>query len=198
MTSKTKINSDLIIRAAVRIVDEEGTEALTLATLAQRLDIRPPSLYNHIAGLPELRKLLAFHGLEELRSELLHAAVGRAGEDAIRAMAYAYLNFARSHPGLYELSLLSSKQEDEEWAKVANGVAELVIRALESYRLDPAASVHAARALRSLLHGFASLERHGGFGLPFDRNESFAEMVGLFLAGLQARPTGTESGRNSD
>ena len=198
MTSKIRLNSDLILQAAVRIADEEGVEALTLATLAQRLDIRSPSLYNHIAGLPELRKLLSLHGLEELRSELLHAAVGRAGEDAIRAMAYAYLGFARAHPGLYELSLLSSKQEDAEWAKVANGIAELVVRALESYRLDPAAAIHAARALRSLLHGFASLERHGGFGLPFDLNESFAEMVSLFLAGLQTQSAGPENGRKSD
>jgi AcrR family transcriptional regulator len=198
VTSKTRLNSDLIIRAAVRIADEEGVEALTLATLAQRLDIRSPSLYNHIAGLPELRRLLSLHGLEELRSELLHAAVGRAGEGAIRAMAYAYLGFARAHPGLYELTLLSSKQEDAEWAKVANGIAELVVRALESYRLDPAAAIHTARALRSLLHGFASLERHGGFGLPFDLNESFAEMVGLFLAGLQAQSAGPENGRKSD
>jgi AcrR family transcriptional regulator len=198
VTSKIRLNSDLILQAAVRIVDEEGVEALTLATLAQRLDIRSPSLYNHIAGLPELRRLLSLHGLEELRSELLHAAVGRAGEDAIRAMAYAYLGFAREHPGLYELSLLSSKQEDAEWAKVANGIAELVVRALESYRLDPAAAIHAARALRSLLHGFASLERHGGFGLPFDLNESFAEMVSLFLAGLQTQSAGAGNGRKSD
>lgn len=198
MTSKIKLNPDLIIRTAVRIADEEGVEALTLATLAQRLDIRPPSLYNHIAGLPELRRLMSLHGLEELRSELLHAAVGRAGEDAIRAMAYAYLGFARAHPGLYELTLVSSKQEDAEWAREANGIAELVVRALESYRLDEAAAIHAARALRSLLHGFASLERHGGFGLPFDLNESFDEMVGLFLAGLRGRTFGPDSGLKSD
>ncbi|MNC38908.1 hypothetical protein D3C75_875390 [compost metagenome] len=175
------------------MIDEEGVEALTLASLAQKLEIRPPSLYNHIAGLPDIRRLLSLHGLEELRSALLHAAAGRAGEDAIRAMANAYLGFARAHPGLYEMTLLPPGPEDAERARAARDIVDLVVRALEAYRLDPAASIHAARALRSLLHGFASLEKQGGFGLPFDRDQSFEEMVGLYLAGLQARFGGLEN-----
>ncbi|MDF2938301.1 MAG: TetR family transcriptional regulator [Paenibacillaceae bacterium] len=190
MTAKNRLKPDLILQAAVRMIDEEGVAALTLASLAQRLEIRPPSLYNHVAGLPDIRRLLSLHGLEELRSALLHAAFGRAGEAAIRAMAAAYLAFARAHPGLYELTLHPPGTEDAERAKAARDIVNLVIRALEAYHLDDDASIHAARALRSLLHGFASLERQGGFGLPLDKDQSFDEMMSLYLAGLHARFVG--------
>lgn len=195
MAAKQKLTPDTIVRAAAEIVDAGGTEELTLASLAQKLDIRSPSLYNHIAGLPDVRRLLSLHGLEQLRNVMLHAAVGRAGDEAIREMAKAYLAFARAHPGLYEMTLLPPGPEDAERTRIAQEILDLVIRGLGSYRLGEIEVIHAARALRSLLHGFASLEGQGGFGIPLDLDQSFSEMVGIFLAGLHARyPAAEENG----
>jgi hypothetical protein len=39
--------------------------------------------------------------------------------------------------------------------------------------------------LRSLVHGFATLEVSGGFGLPLDLDESFRRLVELLNAGIQ-------------
>ncbi|WJH31593.1 TetR/AcrR family transcriptional regulator [Paenibacillus sp. CC-CFT742] len=41
-----------LLSAAAQLADSDGFQALTLAALAQRLDVRSPSLYNHISGLP--------------------------------------------------------------------------------------------------------------------------------------------------
>jgi hypothetical protein len=46
------------------------------------------------------------------------------------------------------------------------------------------AALHAIRGLRSVLHGFASLEQKGGFGLPLDLDVSFRLLVDAFLTGL--------------
>jgi hypothetical protein len=46
-------------------------------------------------------------------------------------------------------------------------------------------AIHAVRALRSLVHGFATLEVSGGFGIPLDLDESFHRLVDLFIAGIQ-------------
>jgi hypothetical protein len=35
------------------------------------------------------------------------------------------------------------------------------------------------------VHGFATLEISGGFGMPADIDESFARLVELYIAGLQ-------------
>jgi hypothetical protein len=46
-------------------------------------------------------------------------------------------------------------------------------------------AIHALRAFRSMIHGFATLEVAGGFGLPEDCDESFRRMVQFLVAGLQ-------------
>jgi hypothetical protein len=40
--------------------------------------------------------------------------------------------------------------------------------------------------LRSLIHGFATLESGGGFGIPVDRDETFQRLLHIFLQGLAA------------
>ena len=42
------------------MTDTQGLDEVTLAPLAKKLNIRPPSLYNHINGLPALLKSLLF------------------------------------------------------------------------------------------------------------------------------------------
>lgn len=187
MASRNGITLDKILLASTEIIDKQGTEALTLTSLAQKLEVRSPSLYNHFDGLQGIRRLLSLHGLEQLHSILMRAVIGRSGDEAIRGMATAYVGFARSHPGLYELTLMSPPERDEELQRASQDIVELVTRVLEVYRMDKTDSIHVARSLRSLLHGFASLEQKGGFGLPVDLDDSLTHMIDLFLAGLRVR-----------
>ena len=46
------------------------------------------------------------------------------------------------------------------------------------------ALVPITRAFRSAVHGFADLERQGGFGLPVDIDESFEAMLDLVMAAV--------------
>lgn len=187
MAPRNSINLSRIIQAGIEIMDTNGGEELTLTTLAARLGIRTPSLYNHIGGIQDVRRLLAVHGLEQLKSELTDAAIGRAGDDAIRAMAKAYISFARNNPGLYEATLYTPSGEDLDYSRVGQAIVDLVTQVLKAYPLKEDESLHMARALRSILHGYASLEHRGGFGLPLDLELSFREILETFLAGLHAR-----------
>lgn len=187
MAPRNGITINKILLAATEIVDTNGVEELTLTSLAQKLEVRSPSLYNHFDGLHGIRRMLSNYGLEQLLSTLMRAAIGRSGDNAIREMATAYIGFARSHPGLYEVTLMSPADEDEERQKVSREIVELVTQVLEAYPMDKSESIHMARSLRSMLHGFASLEQKGGFGLPFDLNDSLRMMIDNFIAGLHTR-----------
>ncbi|GBF77711.1 TetR family transcriptional regulator [Paenibacillus sp. 598K] len=187
MAPRNGINLDKIVRAATEIIDSNGLEELTLTSLAQKLEIRPPSLYNHVNGVQDVRRLLSIYGLEQLLSVILRAVSGRSGDEAIREMAKAYFRFARTHPGLYEITLMAPAPEDEEMQRVSKEIVELVVRVLAAYRMDPTDAIHAARSLRSLLHGFAALEQRGGFGLPVALDDSYTHMIDTYLAGLHAR-----------
>jgi hypothetical protein len=62
---------------------------------------------------------------------------------------------------------------------------EVALAVLAPYNLGPTDSIHIVRGLRSLIHGFISLEAAAGFGLPVDLDESFERLIQTFLAGLR-------------
>ncbi|HET7560440.1 MAG TPA: TetR-like C-terminal domain-containing protein [Limnochordia bacterium] len=182
MSPRAGLDLNAVLQAATEIADTYGLDALTLAALAKRLGIRSPSLYNHVDGLPGLRKKLGLHALGRLHQALTRAAVGRSGDEAVQAVAAAYVRFAREHPGLYEATFV----DDADVRQAGGPVLELVLQIMSAYKLEGDAAVHAVRGLRSLLHGFASLEQKGGFGIPLDADESLRLLIATFIAGMQA------------
>ncbi|MGE5704192.1 MAG: TetR/AcrR family transcriptional regulator [Clostridia bacterium] len=183
MSPRVGLDLPTILQAATEIADTAGIQEVTLASLAKKLKIRPPSLYNHVQGLSGLRKQMSFYGLDQLHEELVRATVGRSGDEAVRAMGHAYVAFARRHPGLYEATLLMDVDVQVHGKKVV----DLVLLALQAYAMEEEEALHTVRGLRSLFHGFVSLEQKGGFGMPLDLDVSFRLLLDTFLSGLQVR-----------
>lgn len=181
-----RIGLDLpsLLQAAAEIADAEGIDGLSLAALSKKLNIRTPSLYNHVDGLPGLRVKLSVYGLEQLYEKLAFASVGRSGDDAVLALGQAYLAFARARPGLYELTLRAPDPHAPEVAQAGQKIVDLLVRTLSGFGLADDDALHVIRGLRSVLHGFASLEQKGGFGMPLDLDESFRRLLQTFLAGM--------------
>lgn len=175
---------ETILQAAANIADKEGFHSVSLATLAKKLDIRTPSLYNHIDGLDGLRTRLAVHSIERLHSDLMLSVTGRSGDDAVIELAKTYLDFVRAHPGLYEATLFSPNPRAEIVAKAGEKIIDIGVRVLRVYELGEVGTLHAIRGLRSLLHGFASLEQKEGFQLSFDKDESFELLLATFIQGI--------------
>ncbi len=176
MSERGRLTSDALTDAAIDIIETEGTPALTLSRVARELGVKPPSLYNHVDGLEGLRRNVAIRATEELARRLGSAAMGRSGRDALRAIAHAVRSFAKEHPGLYE-STTQARAGDEEFATVAIRPVEPVLAVLRGFDISGDAAIHAARTLRSAIHGFVSLERDGGFGLDVDIDDSFDWLI---------------------
>ena len=176
------------VQAAVDLLNAEGTQALTLNRLAQRLGVQTPSLYNHIDGLPGLYRELSLLNARRLGDRLSQAAVGKAGADAVMAVAQAYRETIKESPGLYLASLRAAGAQtppDAEWLAAEDRVVRVGLAVVASFDLTGEDGLHAVRALRSVVHGFATLEAAGGFGLPLDCDESFRRLVAMVIAGLQ-------------
>jgi AcrR family transcriptional regulator len=185
MVARPGINKRVVLQAALELADEMGLEQISLALLSKKLNIKTPSLYNHIEGMPGLRKELAKWGLQQLIERLTDAAFGKSGEEAIHAFGLAYLSFARQHPGLYEATIIAPEQNDTELISLSEDVLNLLIRVLEAFKLERDDALHAVRGLRSIVHGFATLELKKGFGLALDRDESFRRLLNHFITGLK-------------
>ena len=93
------LDPEAVVGAAAALADEDGLGQLTLARLAAALGIRTPSLYSHVDGLADLQARLGARGAREMAVALQAAAAGRAGADALRAVAGAYRGYAHAHPG---------------------------------------------------------------------------------------------------
>lgn len=191
MTRRAGLDREGVVREAAALADAEGLEALTLARLASALGVRTPSLYNHIDGLMGLRRAIALTGTRDLAKILAHAAVGRAGDDAILAICHAYRAFANEHPGVYATLVRAPDPDDSDLQQASLEVVTIIVAALADYGFAEDEAIHTVRGLRSVLHGFTTLERAGGFGLPLDLDESFARLIGIFVTGL--RRTGDRS-----
>jgi AcrR family transcriptional regulator len=186
MSPRPKVGLELtfILEAAAELANENGMQEVTLANLAKKLNIRPPSLYNHFDGLPGLRKKLAIYGIEKLYEHLSHSAIGVSGIAALISLSKAYIDFARNFPGLYEATLMAPDPEEVEVQQAGEKIVHLTVRVLQSFQLEGDLALHAVRGLRSLLHGFVSLEQKGGFKMALDLDESVEIVVKAFITGM--------------
>lgn len=184
-TNRRALNEEAVVSAAAALVDAEGLDELNLARLADSLGVRTPSLYNHISSLEGVRHALAVRGTRELRDRLAHAAIGKNGEEGIFAIADAYRRYAKEHPGLYAASLRAATPGDSELIAPAEETMSVLRAVLAPYHLSDENFIHATRALRSLAHGFVSLELAGGFGIPIDLDTSYHVIVRMFLVSLR-------------
>ena len=171
-----------VVEEGERIADEVGLANLTLAALAERLGVRQPSLYKHIAGIDGLRRSIALRAKQELAGVLGRAAVGRARGEAVTAMARAYRAWAHQHPGRYAAAQRAPVAGDVDDELASAALVQVAFDVMAGYELRDDDAVDAIRALRAALHGFVTLEADGGFGMPVDVDRSFDRLV----AGLAA------------
>lgn len=192
MPVRAGLDQAAVIRAAAQMADEQGLESLTLGAVAARLGVRPPSLYNHVRGLPGLLDGVALLATEELHAWITRAAVGKAGEDAILAVGRAYRAFAHQHPGLFAASA-RAPSDDPAWRAAAREVVDTVVAVLVAYHLREEEAIHAVRGLRGLVHGFVAIEAGGGFGIPLDQDASLDFALRLYARGLAVSRRPVES-----
>ena len=188
MSPRIGLDRASVVKAAADLINAEGFEALTLNRLAQRLGIRTPSLYNHVDGLHDLYRELALLNVRILGARLGSAAIGKSGPEALMEVAQAYRAYIKEFPGLYMASLRAAGTQvpvDVELQAAEDQVVKVAMAVVASIGLSEEDGLHAVRGLRSIVHGFATLEVAGGFGLPLDRDESFRRLVNLFIRGLQ-------------
>jgi AcrR family transcriptional regulator len=181
------LDRETVVATAAEIADAEGFDAVTLAHVATRLGVRSPSLYNHVEGRDGLLRGVALLGLDELAATLREAAIGRSGRDGLTATAEAYRAYVLAHPGRYAAGAVTAPAPgDDEHLAAATAVIDVMRGVLRGWPLDEEETIHALRAFRSAVHGFASLEAAAGFGIAVDLDASFHRLIAALATGLDA------------
>src|SRR5919108_5409939 len=98
MSPRSNLTKELVVQAAADLLNSEGPNALSLNRLAEKLDIRTPSLYNHVDGLPGLQRELAVMNGRLLADRLSAAAIGKSGPVLFMDVAQAFREYVKEYP----------------------------------------------------------------------------------------------------
>jgi AcrR family transcriptional regulator len=161
---------DRLIDAGVELVTSGGTGAVSLREIARRAGVSHGAPRRYFPTHVELLSAVARRGFADLAAQLGEAAAGSTGSARARlaALGRAYLDFAASNRGLYELmfrhDLLESNRLGlrEVSLPLFRTVTTLVASAQPSAGAVPEV---AAAALWANLHGIAQLWGWGSLQL---------------------------------
>ncbi|WP_437886283.1 TetR/AcrR family transcriptional regulator [Sorangium sp. So ce307] len=189
-----------LVDAALRALEHQRAEDLSLRALGRELGVSPRAPYRHFETKEELLAAVAVEGFRAF-GEALTPRVAAAVADPIarlRAIAEAYVAFAVERPAAFRVmyapyatvkesapDLLRARAEGHQATmdSIAQGQAAGILRGGDPMQL--------ALVLWSSMHGLAVLLTQGQLG-RFDRPVEAAKLAnlvsGLLMEGLMPRP----------
>ncbi|GGS90420.1 TetR/AcrR family transcriptional regulator [Nonomuraea spiralis] len=188
------LTADRVTLAAAELADEVGLDHVTMSAVARRLGVKDASLYVHVRNLEDLRGRVALLGADEKTIRIAEAIAGRAGKDALVAYADAWRAYAHEHPGRYTATQIPMRIDPDLAAQAAGPrrAIELTYSMLRAYRLEEPDLTDAVRLMRSMLHGFVSLEAAGGFAHARPAEDSWRRCLDAVHNALEHWPAPRE------
>lgn len=180
-----------LVAAAVEVLDEHGPDALTVRGVAERAQVSPTGVYNHLGGKDGILSALFVMGFEDLRTSLDGIDVDDP-HDALLEAGRRYRTLALRHPGRYALMFEGSggrwQPTDADRDHAVSGFQALERRVAAGQavgRFRQGRPTEVAQLVWSAVHGHVSLELRGMLFVD-DADESFEHLLEMVVAGITA------------
>jgi AcrR family transcriptional regulator len=153
----------LVVEATGALIEEHRTVKITARQIAERIGYTAGTLYTHFENLDDIFLHVNAVSVAELRGVLERATeTTESPEQALRAMGYAYLDYARAHRYRFQLMFTPRLPEGATVPRFLQAeidalfalLAEQVVRIADD---DGRALEVLVRALWSGVHGVATL-----------------------------------------
>lgn len=189
MTQKKQVkkhNKDLkeaLILAGIKLLDEEGLEALTIRRCAAMAGVSHAAPAHHFDGLRGLKTAIATRGYK-IFEKLMREGAQAAGSDKIAqvvGMGRGYLKFATEHNAMF--NLIFDKPEkfihDPEWIEAATNARDVLNDVSSNFKEDSSGSAANEVTIFALTHGYAKLVEIGRIvpGSGDERDVKYEELV---------------------
>ena len=176
-----------IIQTAADIADKEGLQNVSLKVIAEALEIRTPSLYNHIKNLDELLREVAHDGMRSMNARMVKAAIGHVGDKALKIIATEYLNYMIEQPGVYEIIQWANWNGTEETAAIYNEYISLLNAFIIPYNLEIESSREVLNMITGFIHGYTTLQLRYAFSNPERVQHELYNAMDTLLLGVHQK-----------
>ena len=178
-----RVTKAAVIQTASDIADKDGLNNVSLKVVAEKLNIRTPSLYNHIGSLDDLLREVAHSGMRAMNERMVQAAIGNIGDVAIKAVSIEYLNYMIEHPGVYETIQWATWHGTEETGTIFGNYISLLSTLIRSCNFNPDSTSEILNLLTGILHGYTTLQLRYAFENPDEVRKALVNAVDTVLLG---------------
>lgn len=161
--SKKGLSRALIIDTALQLVDGGGSLACSMRELAEVLEVKAASLYNHISGMDDLMSQVGLRAVELRTAAQLEAIGDKTRFDGLSALADSYHDFAMAHPHLDWVIMGLQRNLSPVLPQAGELTMQPILKVLNSYDLSDDDKIHWQRCLRATMHGFCLHQHIGAF-----------------------------------
>ena len=179
-----KTTKEAVIKATSDLADEKGLNNVSLKAVAQKLNIRTPSLYNHIESLDNLLLEVAHNGMRDMNERMMKIAVGKIGKEAIKLVSIEYLNYMIEQRGVYETIQWAVWHGTEETATIFNNYLSLLTTLIQSCSLNKDKTLEILNMLTGIIHGYTTLQLGNAFSASDKVRFELAEAIDTLLVGI--------------
>ncbi len=183
MPAHSQTSTAAIVAAGRRLLEERGTDALTMRDVADAVGVRTPSLYKRVRGRSDLVRLILENVADELTAELDAAASGGDPVEDLRAMTAVYRGFAHANPVAYTLMYAPQAVPGATARSVRSSATFLRVVAELA---GPGRALPAARTIVAWANGFITMELAGAFRLGGDVQQAWEFGLDRILAAVRA------------
>lgn len=182
------LTQEKIIDEAIYLIKERGYKEFSMRTLAEQLDVKPASMYNHFKSLEDVViavGLKIYERFNAVQEEAINNA--RTRKEAVMALALAYRQFAFENPELYKVIRVLPKLGGEQLTEIVQEWIKPMKQVMSLYHIDNEKQMHWQRIYRATITGFLSNEISGQFVWnPVSPEESYRLAIMNIIAALES------------
>lgn len=186
LSQKRDLSKEKIINLYIHLAHDIGLNKVSFPRIAEKLEIKTPSLYNHFKNLDDLKVQTAIYLHQELNELLMQELVGKSKGDALSQYALTYRTFSKEFSSVYELLNTIPLMQNTVLSEAGAKNNQVLTKILNSFDLSEEKTIVKSRSFRSMLHGYITLNQLGYFQNPrLDDDESFNLMIEEFISEMK-------------
>lgn len=155
-----------LIQAGLALLEEEGSDGLTLRRVAARAGVSHAAPAHHFGGLPGLKVAIATRGFHSFLTDLVGARDSLPADaepfQRLLAVNLSYIRFAARHTALFRLMFAQLPAQDADLRKIALGSHAVLKEACAPFVANSTAAPFET-AVWAMTHGFAALNMESAY-----------------------------------